>query len=433
MLILSVSKALSSLKVISIPENTVLFKKSLRVSFLFFLILVFGTCIDPYDPNIRGVKSLLVVDGLLTNEDLSYTVRLSRSVKTQNEDPIMVTGAYVSIIDQDGISHSLSERSAGIYKSDSLEFRGEEGKSYTLYIRSAEGNEYRSDPAPMYPAQVIDTIYFRKDQEIPSDHTSILDGVRIYLDSKNQGEIEHFRWTCDEWWKFSVPIPKLFNYIDQYTIEDVDTVKQICYAHSRTSDILIHSAAGSQTTAISKLPVLFVASSKSDRLLLQYCIDIRQLTLSPEEYQFWEQLKEINSSGGDIFDKQPFSITGNVHGVTHPQETVLGYFQVSAVSEKRIYILPDDIKDFNLPKYSYNCESVEIGPSDYPQDPTHLVTFDKIYDSYTSTGFVFVRPVYDLRLNLVKMVFTKPSCALCTYRGSLKKPSFWTDIELSPN
>jgi hypothetical protein len=419
--------------VIAIRENTAFINRSLRIVFLFFLIIVFGTCIDPYNPNIRGIKSLLVVDGQLTNEDLSYTIKLSRSVKTQNEDPVMVTGAYVSIIDQDGIFHTLTERSAGIYKSDSLEFRGEEGKSYILYIKSAEGNEYRSDPATMYPAQPVDTIYYRKDQEIPSDHTAILDGIRIYLDAKNQGGIEHMRWTYDEWWKFSVPTPKLFNYIDQYTIPDVDTVKQVCYSHSSTSDILIHTAEGSQSAVISRMPVLFVASAKSDRLLLQYCIDIRQLTLSPEEYQFWKQLKEINESGGDIFDKQPFTITGNVHGVTHPEETVLGYFQVSAVSEKRIYILPGDIKDFNLPKYSYDCESVEIGPSDYPQDPTHIVTFDKIYDSYTSTGFVFIRPVYDLRLNLVKMVFTKPSCALCTYRGSLKKPWFWTDFESSPN
>ena len=41
-------------------------------------------------------------------------------------------------------------------------------------------------------------------------------------------------------------------------------------------------------------------------------------------------------------------------------ETVLGFFQVSAVKEKRLYIVPEEIKDLDLPVYSYDCERVEI-------------------------------------------------------------------------
>jgi hypothetical protein len=401
-----------------------------KIFSLFLLGLLVSTCIDPFNPNIKGKESLLVVDGLITNENRTYTVRLSRTVQTQNEDPVMVSGAWVTISDGTGNTYPLMESGAGIYKTDSLSFLGEEGNTYTLHISTPDGGQYSSDPAIMYPVSKIDSIYFAKDQEITNNSTEILDGIRIFLDTGNQGGGEYFRWTFDEWWKFSVPNPKRYNYIDQFTIPEVDTLKQVCYSHSTSDDILIHSSESSQSGSIKRQPVLFVGSDQSDRLLIQYCIDIKQLSLSPVEYQFWEQLKEINDGGGDIFDKQPFSIIGNVHNLQSPSEPVLGYFQVSAVQEKRIYVIPDDLASMNLPVYKYDCERVVVGPADYPpsQDPSQNVTFDKIYASYTSTGFTFIEPVYDMRLNLQQLVFTKPVCAICTSRGELAKPPFWTDI-----
>ena len=392
---------------------------------LLFLAFLATTCIDPFNPKIKGQESILVVDGLLTDENLSYTVKLMRTTRNQNEDPLMVGGARVWITDQDGTVHNFTETAWGIYKSDSLEFRAADGNSYQLHIQTPEGNEYLSENCVMYPVSPVDSIYFRKDQEIENNNTEIVDGIRIFLDSQNSGGGDYFRWSYDEWWKFSVPYPKRYDYVNEFTLPDVDTLKQVCYAHNRSSEILIHSAESSQSTAIEKKPVLFVGSAKSDRLKKQYCIEIRQYSLSQEEFQFWEQLKELNEGGGDIFDKQPFAILGNIHGITDPSETVLGYFQVSAVQMKRLYITPAKIEPLDLPEYSYGCEWVEVGPGDYPGGG---VTFDMIYASYTRTGYVFIQPVYNLMLQMVKMVFTRPECAICTFRGSLEKPDWWTDL-----
>lgn len=341
--------------------------------------------------------------------------------------PDMVSGAYVSVTDQSGTESRLNETSKGIYTSDSLIFRGQSGNTYTLYIRTGEGSEYRSEPCIMYPVSKIDNIYYAKDQQISNNNTEILEGIRVYMDSENQSGGKYFRWTYDEWWKFKVPNPKEYNYIDQFTINQVDTLKQVCFGHNGSSDILIHSTEASQSDRIVKEPILFVGSTTSDRLLMQYSVTIKQLSISHSEYQFWEQLKEVNDNGGNIFDKQPFSIVGNIHNVNDPSETVLGYFQVSAVEEKRIYVIPSELKSLNLPVYKYDCNRIELGPSDYP--PSAGMTFDKIYNSYTSAGFVFISGVYDMMLNLVKLAFTSRQCALCTARGTLNKPDFWVDIE----
>jgi Domain of unknown function (DUF4249) len=263
------------------------------------------------------------------------------------------------------------------------------------------------------------------------NNTEILDGVRIFLDCENSGGGKYFRWTYDEWWKFSVPNPKKYDYIDQNNIPVVDQIKQVCYEHNGSSEILIHSTEASQADRIEKEPILFVASNTTDRFLIQYCIDIKQLSLSSAEFHFWDQMKKINETGGNIFDKQPFSVIGNIHNINDASETVLGYFQVSAVEEKRLYIFHEQIKNMGLPEYYYDCERVEVGPDDYAvsQDTSQNMTFDKIYESYIDIGYIFTRPMVDFRGNLSKLAFTRPVCAICTLRGNLSAPYFWIDIE----
>ena len=119
-------------------------------------------------------------------------------------------------------------------------------------------------------------------------------------------------------------------------------------------------------------------------------------------------MQQINESGGDIFEKQPFSIASNIHNINNPDEQVLGYFQVSAVNKKRIYITPSGISELNLPAYQYDCESVVIGPDDYapPGGNATSVTFDNINYWYTLAGYAFIKPVYNAQRALIKLVFS---------------------------
>jgi hypothetical protein len=85
-----------------------------------------------------------------------------------------------------------------------------------------------------------------------------------------------------------------------------------------------------------------------------------------------------------------------------------------------------------LPVYQYDCESIVIGPDDYapPGGNATSVTFDNINYWYTLAGYTFVKPVYNDRRVLIKLVFSKSVCTNCTIEGSLTKPDFWVDLEL---
>jgi hypothetical protein len=218
--------------------------------------------------------------------------------------------------------------------------------------------------------------------------------------------------------------------MDDSTITSVPVVKEYCWKNANSDQILIYSNLSGQSTPVKKEPVFFIATDQSDRLLIQYSILIKQYSISSKEYDFWNNLKQVNESGGNIFALQPFPVISNIHSISNPKEQVLGYFQVSAVKQKRKNISFSEIKDLNLPLYHYQCKRVEAKPADYQAALGPLITWDFVYALFcVSSDYYFVEPVYTNGTNdLEEMVFARPECANCELTGTSKKPDFWVDI-----
>jgi len=387
-----------------------------------FLIIIFIlgnliTCIEPFSPHLDRFESLLVVDALLTDEYRSNYVYLSRTIMTAGTEPSMVSGALVQIMDEKGNNTILNEISAGVYKTDSLKFKGEAGKSYKLQIKTESGEEYESESCFMWPVQDIDSIYITKGQKIVDTEPKY--GIWINIDSRGISDCRYYRWKINEWWKFTVPYPKAFNFVDDSTLIDYFPIPRTCWANNNSSDIFIRSS----ETGISG-PLMFIGSEETDRLLIQYFIEIKQLSISKREYEFWESLQKINETGGDIFDKQPFQIYGNIHNINRPKEQVLGYFQVSGAKVASRYITQSQLSKFDIPRYKYDCRMVVKGPRDFP--PPGL-TFKQIYNMYTREGLTFIG-ASNFPGNSGTLVFVTPYCADCKLRGSLAKPDFWIEM-----
>jgi len=392
------------------------------------VIFTLCTCIDPYSPKLKGYDSLLVVNGLITDENAAYTITLSKTLQDQNAIPVVVSDASVYITDETGNSSYLNSMGGGIYKTNSVDFRGVIGKSYTLHITTHEGNEYQSTPCIMQSVPDIDSVYFARDEETVNNGTESQTGLMIYLDSKPGDNNVFYRWSFEETWKFKVPFPKRFNYIDSAHIFRIDNVHEICWKSNKSGDILIKSVYPGQNPRIEKEPILFISSDKSDRLMIEYSVLVKQYSLSKDEFNFWDNLKKVNETGGDIFASQPFEVISNIHNINNPDEKVLGYFQVSAVKQKRKYILFQDMVNLQLPFFHYDCKSIARGPQDYPAtDPPW--TFDVVYNGFPPTsGYIFVEPIIDPATNMLeRLVFTTFECANCELSGSSARPDFWID------
>ena len=402
-----------------------------RIIITLIAVFTLYTCIDPFSPKLKGYDSLLVVDGLITNENSKYTIKLSSTIQDQNTSPEMVPDATVSIRDEDNNITFLDNYGNGIYKSDSLKLRAISGKKYILHILTSQGAEYESEQCLMQPVPDIDSVYYEKDQELVNNGTENDNGLRIFLNSKAGNDNSYYRWAFDETWKFKIPDPKRFNYIDQNTIVPVANVKQYCWKIRKSDEIIIHAVYPGQNAQIKKQPVYFIASDKSDRLMSEYSILVKQYSISKDEFEFWNNLKKINESGSDIFATQPFPVISNIHNINNPKERVLGYFQVSAVKQKRIFIPFSAIVSLHLPFYhTSQCERIEKSPAEYSTPYGPPVTFDDLYSMFCITStYSFIEPMYDPEtFKLDKLVFAKPECANCELTGTSAKPDFWIDM-----
>jgi hypothetical protein len=304
------------------------------------------------------------------------------------------------------------------------------GRIYTLNVATKQGEVYISDPCPMESVPEIDSVYFIKDQELVNSGNNINEGIRIYLDSRGDDDTKNYRWAFEETWKYKVPSPKKFNYINDTTIIPVGEIKETCWKSKLSDEVLVRTIYSGESGRIDKEPIHFIASDKSDRLLLHYSILVKQYSISKNEYNFWDNMKKINQTGDNLFATQPFPVISNIHNVNNPDEQVLGYFQVSAVREIRKDILYRDVANLGLPVYSYPCERVEMAPQDYPISPYSTpLTWDDLYQMYCVTSdYYFVEPKFaGLSSTLVKLVFARPECADCELTGTTTKPDFWTE------
>jgi hypothetical protein len=403
-------------------------KTKLKAFTAFILVLSVYTCIDPYTPKLSGYDSLLVVEGMISDLNASYSIRLSRTFTDYNSTPSRVTDATVYITDDSGNSSSLTYFGNGTYKTDSTVFIGEVGKTYILHITAADGTVYESEPYFMESVPEIDSIYFAKDQQYINNGTALQDGLSIYLDSKEGDDNQYFRWDYEETWKFRIPYPKLYIYANCEVIYQVPEVKDVyCWKTGRSNTLITDLVHPGQSHRIVKEPVSFIATELSDRLTIEYSILVKQYSISKKEYEFWENIKKINKAGSDIFALQPYSVISNIHNKTNPNERVLGYFQVSSVKQKRKFISFNDISEMRLPNYLSPCPRYEVACVN-PFIDDYCEEFNAIWRTYAiSNKLIFIEPIMVGGL-LEKLVFTTSECADCQVTGTLNKPDFWIDL-----
>ncbi len=400
-----------------------------------------ASCIDPYTPKLKGYDSLLTVDALITDANTSCTVKLNMTSGNLGDIHPPVSDAYVYLTDDAGNTSNLINYGGGIYKTDSIEFRGTVGRTYVLHIATNGGKEYESDPCLMYPVPEIDSVYFAKDQQLFNNGTQSLDGISIYLDSKEGTGNKYYRWSYEEAWKFKVPYPKKYDYIknpdfpNYPSFKPVKDIKEFCWKSNQSDAVLINSMRDTGKGGFKKQPVTFIPTGLTDKLLIQYSILVNQYSISKAEYEFWNKLIQINETGNDIFARLPYTVTSNIKNINNSSERVLGYFQVSALSQKRKYILHKDLDFMGLPFYSFSCKIFSLSYLTwFPPVCVNCIpwTWDDLYtDLCINNDYTFTEPVYTnlQQDDLLYFLFTRPECANCELTGTSKKPDFWIDLQ----
>jgi hypothetical protein len=194
---------------------------AMKRTIAFLFLAAMASCIDPYITDLKNYKSLLVVEGLITNENNSYKIKLGRTTGNENSIPEKVTDANIYITDGNGVKTDLQNCGDGYYKTDSTSFTGVIGQKYTLHILTTEGKEYKSEECTMLPVADIDKLSYEKGEEISGNLGEPFTGLKILLNSADaSGTNQYFRWTYEETWEFLLPNPPKYKCV---FVNDKDT------------------------------------------------------------------------------------------------------------------------------------------------------------------------------------------------------------------
>jgi hypothetical protein len=339
--------------------------KNLRLLPIIFVL--FDACVDRLELPVYENEVRLVVDGLLTNDFGTHSIRIFYSPGLDNRltKEIPVENAQAKIVDHAGNEFPLTYTAKGVYVLEN--FEGIPGNAYQLRFSTSDGRAYESSMQTLVPAGEITNMQYVLTENVinPNDLAGPHDAFRIFIDAKNAaGSPGLFRWRWSsiyeaktfpelrkKWVPNSSPPVYLFDPIpcsgyvavngglSMYQSKPCECCDCWVTEYSKTSMVSDNHNAQRPEFAhvqIAQVPVTW------QKFQAKFYIKVEQLSLSDEVYEFWKRVQAQQQGTGSIFQPNVISVKGNIRCTSHPDEDVAGIFSVAGSTTRDIFIKRSD-------------------------------------------------------------------------------------------
>lgn len=392
--------------------------KRLRCLCAMLSLLAFG-CKKPYNPPaINSAVSYLVVEGTINAAPDSTIIKISRTVNLSNKitsNP--VEGAAVTIESSNNDIFPLNPAAPGVYKIYGLDLSS--SFQYRLRIKSG-ADEYLSDFVPVLNSPPLDSV----------NYLITNGGLTICANTHDPtNTVKYFRWECDETWVFHSNYNSYY-YSNGDTVLSRNLIDQIytCWRNDTVSNIGLGSTARLSNSVIVNAPLTSIAST-SQKLSVEYSIQVKQHALTADAYAFWQNLKKNTEQLGSIFDAQPSQINGNIHCVNDPGQAVIGFVSAGATSARRIFIHNQQLPDWPILPTDPDCQLDSLlykytGPGGM-SPPVNQIDEYINYNKGAVDPLIPVTTISKPGQGIVGYTASTPQCVDCTLTGTTKRPSFW--------
>lgn len=367
------------------------------------MTVMMAGCVESFDlPVHNGDVNFLVIDGFLNTANGEVNVSLLRATKLTEPTSPPEEHATVTLEDSDGNSYPLAGLGSGNYKRTETSLDLE--KQYRIYVKTSDGNEYRSLFSTPRRTPEITEVGWHEESN----------GLQITVDTEDAtGNTRYYRWTFEETWEYrSVYTSNWILVEGEPEYRRPDEQVNICYQTLPSDQIFTTSTTGFTTDRVDNFELVFLPKG-TEKLWHTYSILVKQYAISREAYEYFEKLKKTSQDLGGLFDPQPSKVTGNISNIADPSEVVLGYFDAGEANEKRLFVnfrdLPDNLREANQTRSCY-ADTVDL--ENLPQ--------------FASTSSNLLLDQITEGLMVVGYSFTTKGCADCRTRGGVtSKPTFW--------
>ncbi|GAB4047576.1 DUF4249 domain-containing protein [Spirosoma litoris] len=364
-----------------------------RLVVCFSILFLPLACIDPDDSALLSTNDILVVDGTITNLAEAQIIRLNRSKAnplTGKFGTTPITKATVIVVVDSSLQIACHETIDGSYQLP-IDFKGQVGHAYQLRFTLSDGTQYVSSQQVMEAVPSISKVSSRfNPKSLP---VTQLDGYTaahdIFIESQDPAqEHNYYRWdwklyerqywcrTCqngvyavhkilpgvynaDKYFKYFVAGDELYEdcFVPSPGLSQIDSnapvvptehwnydypCRTACWEILYNNDIQVFDDRYSNGNLISQQRVAQIPFYDYQPAL----VDVRQLSLTPDAYQYYKLFADQSQKTGGLSDTPPTALGGNVHQVANPKKQTIGYFTASAVSQMHYWLDRADRQGF---------------------------------------------------------------------------------------
>ena len=329
-----------------------------KFSFLLFIIL-FG-CTEPYLLETSNYEEALVIEATITNQLKKQQIKLTKTYRLEENGPQFVENATITIEDDLGNIYNFVEGDE-IYESENP-FQAIADRKYKLTI-IADGKTYTSTQEVLTTENQIQSL------EVSN---KVIDGVRgaeIELKSFDPTNTsKYYRYEYEETYKIIAPkwipftakiiaVPNPANpsiMLPEIVATPRTYEARVCYSTDKSKKTILFNTTNLSEDRVN-LKLRFIPVS-NPIIKHRYSILAKQYVQSLESYTFYSTLKKLSENQSILSQNQPGFFSGNITCSTNPNEKVIGFFDVSSYSEKRMFFNFGDIFSVvDTPGYFYDC------------------------------------------------------------------------------
>ncbi len=298
-------------------------------------------CVERYYPEDDNLYTgILVVNAHLSDQTGLQTITISRSDRLIYPKYVPESSCSVEVENQEGQRITFEEIEPGDYAGHvPAEFIRQDAL-YRLLLVTSDGNRYESEYTKMHPAPGIDAVYFELESQPTSDPLVNIDGIRFYIDFEVDPDAAEFmRWELIETYEFRNPNHLGFIYSYDRVLKPLpdSLADRQCWITGHVNSIFTLNAGNLGGEDFKFMPFHFV-SNETQRLSYGYSLKVRQYALDEPVFRYWDELKKNSQEMSGMYDRQPSFTPSNICNCEDPEERILGFFSVSGVTEKRVFV-----------------------------------------------------------------------------------------------
>ncbi|MDP3398249.1 MAG: DUF4249 domain-containing protein [Bacteroidales bacterium] len=365
-------------------------------------LIVAKGCITPFEPEeIKAIDNMIVIEGNILQNDLTR-VMVSRSLALNSENVIdYISKATVWVENQNGVKYMGYETKQGKKIEYQINTIGiNPALKYKLCVNIGS-KKYESDLVPVLTSPPIDSIGFTTN---PSKKS-----VTFYVNTHDpENKTKYYKWNYKEDWEFKSEYMTLLEYDpNTKSVKDIlwEKNKYHCWNSGVSTSILIATTSNLNQDVVYQKEIASMGSSNL-RINYLYSMELIQMAITKEAYNYWENIRKNSDKIGGIFAPQPSEIKGNLRCINNSEEKVLGYISAGIVSKKRIFAKAEDINIYESP----SCQSILSSPENpIPMESLFATGLEIVYYSEPENTSLWV----------------EKKCVDCRVFGTKIKPWFW--------